>query len=181
MFPRVAGARHDAEGGALFVPRDRQGVGRHDNPEHYGALYLTRSPVSAVAERIQGFRGQSITDADLRRKGTDHLALVAFDEGTLDALVDLDDPHELAARTLRPSRVATRERVTTQAIALGLFAEGHTGFTWWSALEASWTNVTLFAERVGGRPTFAGDPEPLTIAHPALRAAAEALGVRLGR
>ena len=169
------------EGGPLFVPRDRQGIGRHDNPEHYGAIYLTRSPISAVAERIQGFRGQSITNEDLRRKGTDHLALVALDERALGELPDLDDPAELVARALRPSQVATRARATTRPIALGLFLDGHAGFTWWSALEASWTNVTLFAERVLDRMTMASEPEPLTVAHPAVRAAAEALGVRIGR
>ena len=169
------------EGGALYVPRERQGIGRHDNPEHYGALYLTRSPISAVAERIQGFRGHSITDDDLRRRGTDHLALVAFDDGALGPLVDLDDPHELVARALRPSQVATRERATTRAIALDLFTQGHVGLTWWSALEASWTNATLFAERALDRLAVASDPEPLTISHPVLRSAAEAMGVRLGR
>jgi len=39
-------------GGALYVPRDHQGAGRHDNPDLYGALYLSESPVGAIAELL---------------------------------------------------------------------------------------------------------------------------------
>jgi hypothetical protein len=58
VFPFMPSSTATDIGGALFVPRHRQGEGRHDNPEHYGALYATRIPESAVAEQLQGFRGQ---------------------------------------------------------------------------------------------------------------------------
>lgn len=178
-FPWLPAAAPSDPGGALHVPRERQGVGRHDSPDRYGALYVSRSAVSAVAERIQAFRGQTVGDPDLGTRDGAILALAAFDDDALGALVDLDDPVELVARGLRPSRVATRDREATRTIARSLFDEGHAGFAWWSTLEASWSNVTLFAERAHGLVTLAGEPEMLSVRHPVLRSAAETTGVRL--
>ena len=163
----------------LDVPRERQGANRHDNPDLYAALYLARQPESAIAESIQGFRGRILVDADLERAGGRRLALAALDDSTLPPLIDLDDPSVLVEHAWRPSQVATRHRATTQAIARRLFEDGATGCSWWSTLEAAWTNVTLFGERAG-RLRLAGPPEPLTLAHPVLAVAAERLGVRLG-
>lgn len=162
------------------MPRERQGAGRHDNPDHYGALYVSRSAESAVAERIQAFRGQMLTDADLGFVGGARLALATFDDADLRGLVDLDDPAELVAREIRPSMVATHDRGVTRAIALRIHAEEAAGFGWWSSLEASWPNVTLFAERAVPRLVLVGEPEVLSARHPVLAAAARALGVRLG-
>lgn len=179
VFPLLEGAVPGEPGGPLYVPRERQGAGRHDRPDLYGALYASRTDVAAVAERIQAFRGQTLTDADLRRVDGVADALVGLDDGDLGDLLDLDDANELARRDLRPSRVATRERAITRGIAEVVFEEGWRGFEWWSTLESSWTHVTLFAERAVGGLAVAGEPEDLTSVHPALRAAAEALGVRL--
>jgi glycosyltransferase involved in cell wall biosynthesis len=112
---------------------------------------VSRTPVGAIAERIQAFRGQELTATDFVRVDGTHDALAALDDDRLEGLVDLDDPSELLRRRLRPSGVATRDRAVTQRIALTLFDEGHSGFSWWSTLEASWTNVTLFAERATSR------------------------------
>jgi hypothetical protein len=76
--------------------------------------------------------------------------------------------------------VATHDREATQPIALALYEEGIDGFEWWSTIEASWINVTLFEDRVVERLSLAGDPEPLRLDHPAVREAAEAVGVLLG-
>ncbi|MBI4729875.1 MAG: RES family NAD+ phosphorylase [Acidobacteria bacterium] len=181
VFPFRRGAAPTDEGGALHVPRTRQGSGRHDNPDLYGALYVARAPVSAVAERIQAFRGQPLADADLRRADGTHLALASIDDAGLGLIVDLDDPQVLLERSLRPSGVATLDRGVTQTMARALFAEGVAGFEWWSVLEASWGNLTLFAERSVGVLGLPAGPEPLTLGHPALRAAAQALGIRLAR
>src|SRR5262245_10526952 len=108
VFPMLSGAATLEPGGPLFVPRERQGAGRHDHPDAYGALYVSRLALSAVAERIQAFRGQALADADLRLVDGSRYALATFDEDGLDGLVDLDDPPELSRRTLRPSMVATR-------------------------------------------------------------------------
>ncbi len=181
VFPHLPGREPQDEGGPLFVPRERQGTGRHDNPDQYGALYVSRLPESAVAERIQPFRGQNLTDGDLARRDGARYALVALNDAGLTDVVDLDDPAELMRRDLRPSRVATRKRDATQGLARSMYDEGIPGFSWWSTLEAAWTNVTLFAERALPALIVDGEPEPLTIEHPAVRAAADLLGIRLGR
>lgn len=179
VFPFLPGAEPSLEGGALYVARERQGPSRHDNPDSYGALYAARLPQSAIAEHIQRFRGQTLTDGDLERADGRRYALAAIEDGALEGLVDLDDPHELATRDLRPSAVATRRRATTRPIALSLFRQGFVGFQWWSTLEASWANVTLFAERAAPRLTLEAAPVPLSVELPELREAAELIGVSL--
>ncbi|MGH7857000.1 MAG: RES domain-containing protein [Candidatus Binatia bacterium] len=178
-FPLVVGAGATEPGGALYVAREAQGSGRHDNPERYGALYVSASAESAVAERIQAFRGQALTAAALRRPEGGRYALAAIDDSELPPIIDLDDPRELVRRKLRPSEVATRRRSVTQAIALRVFQERRTnaGLSWWSALEASWTNVTLFEERAARRLRVMEPVEILSLDHPALRAAGEVLGI----
>ena len=176
-FPGTPGAGPTDEGGALFVPRLDQGRGRHDNPDAYGALYLSRAPESPVAEVLRDYVARGIPPRPLLREGSP-IRLAAVDEGDLD-LIDLDDPRSLAARDLRPSGVATHVRKTTQPLARWLYEEGVAGFEWWSTIEASWINVTLFAERAADGLTVVGDPEALTLDHPAVREAADAVGVLL--
>jgi hypothetical protein len=178
-FARSADATEHEPGGPLFVPRWNQGAGRHDNPYEYGTLYASRSPESAVAEYLHYFRGQSVSDADLRFADGRALHLAAIDDGEIPALPDLDDPQELVAQKLRPSAVATRDRSVTQAIALELFGTGAEGFSWWSTIEAAWINVTLFAERAIERLSLAGEPEALRTSHPAVVQAAGELGIPL--
>jgi hypothetical protein len=177
-FPFLPGAGRSEPGGPLHVPRIDQGEGRHDNPDVYGALYMSRNPASPVAELLKDAPRGVLEPALLVHEGSPY-ALAAFDERGLDDLVDLDDPAVLASRDLRPSGVATRNRRATQRLALRIHQEGTAGFEWWSTIEASWINVTLFAERVVGRLDVVGDPEPLTVDHPAVREAAEAVGVLL--
>lgn len=178
MLFRVFGWPTDATPEPLRVPRARQGRGRHDDPERYTALYLAREPVGAIAEAIQAFRGQELPAAALTRSDGTRRALAAIDDSALPALVDLDDPVVLSARRLRPSAVATGERRTTQRIAGEAFDDEAIGLSWWSTLEASWTNVTLFAERLGELPPLV-EVIPLSLDHPALVEAADRLGVRL--
>jgi len=180
VFPSLPGTAAAEAGGPLYAPRHRQGSGRHDNPEHYGALYASRSPESAVAERLQNFRGQVIVDRDLRFPDGRQYALTTVDDGGLGPLTDLDDPAELVRRNLRPSTVATHRRAPTRRTALRIFEEGGPGFGWWSTLEASWANVTLFAERATPLLRVESEPEPLSVNHPAVWVAADALGIRLG-
>lgn len=167
--------------GPLFVPRQHQGAGRHDAPDLYGAWYFATDPVAAIAERIQPFRGQSVSDRDFSRMGHLTLALVTLQLAASARLVDLDDPTVLAARRLRPSLVATRRRTTTQQIARDIFAGGADGFSWWSTLAAEWTNVTLFHERAVRRVTVVHPPRPLSTEMSELRQAADDLGVRIGK
>jgi len=77
------------------------------------------------------------------------LATIELDDAA--TVVDLDDPATLTAEHLRPSTVATRHRKTTQGYAASLF-ESHPGavaLRWWSALEASWTHLSIFDQAAG--------------------------------
>jgi RES domain len=178
MLFRVFGWLPDTVPEPLQVPRDRQGGGRHDDPDRYTAVYLAREAVGAVAEAIQAFRGQELTAAALVRPDGARRSLATLDDSDLPPVVDLDDPAILVARDLRPSRVATGTRTITQGIARAIFDGDAAGLSWWSTLESSWTNVTLFRERLPGLPPVL-DATPLTLDHPALVEAAERLGVRL--
>ena len=178
MLFRVFGWAPDTTPEPLHVPRDGQGAGRHDAPDRYTAWYLAREPVSAIAEAIQAFRGQELNEAALVRPDGLRRSLATLDDGAVPALIDLDDPAVLVRRRLRPSTVATGVRRSTQRLAVAAFDDGAVGLSWWSSLEASWTNVTLFAERlIDSLPIV--EVVPLNLEQPALVEAAERLGVRL--
>ncbi len=178
VFPAVRGARPREAGGPLYVARHLQGSSRHDDPARYGALYTSRSPESAVAEALQAFRGRDIEPRHLLRTGRP-LSLAEIDESRLGALPDLDDPEELVRRSLRPSAVATHDRSLTQPESAAIFDDGHPGFAWWSTIEASWGNVTLFVERASRGLRITGTPAPLTVTHPTLVAVADRMGFTL--
>jgi RES domain len=167
------------EGGPLFVARSRQGAGRHDAPVVYGAWYCSRTAVSAIAEAIQYLRGHVLTDADFLRAGGTTKALVGLRLDPALALVDLDDPSQLTARQLRPSRVATMRRSVTQRMAASIFEEGAGGLLWWSTLEAEWANVTLFHERAVARTTVLQPPRKLTTRLAEVQEAAAHLGIQV--
>jgi hypothetical protein len=170
-----------ADGGPLFVPRKVQGKGRHDNPAEYGAWYFSRATMSPVAELLQIFRNGSVADNDFTRANGRAIALVAVEFEDDAGVVDLDAPAELSARGLRPSAVATPRRAATQEMAASIFREGAAGLSWWSTLNADWTNVTLFHERALPKIRIAQPPRFLTTRDADVRAAATALGVALGR
>jgi RES domain len=175
VLPLDPDAKPREPGGALWFPRPFQGAGRHDNPELYGCLYVCEEPVAAVAEALAPFRGSGdLTPAMLERGRP--LALAPVDVPDEAALVDLDEPRVLRAERLRPSVVATRHRTVTQEYAARLFNrhEGAAGLRWWSTLESSWINVTLFdrAKRLRAAPA-----ERLTADHPAVLEAADLLGL----
>ena len=163
--------------GPLWFPRIYQGEGRHDNPDRYGCLYLSLSPLSTVVEQLARFRGQRLLPSLLRRRGLP-LAVADLELGDQAELVDLDDPAVLRREKLRPSRVATRDRGVTQAQA-GLFPDRHpraAGLRWWATYEAMWINVTLFdraAAQLGVRSVRA-----LTIEDPIVIEAADVFGLR---
>jgi hypothetical protein len=133
-------------GGALWFPREQQDYGRHDNPDLYGCLYVAEDAVSAVAESLAPFRGTGRLTASMLTHLGRPLALAELALPDDAVVVDLDDPVVLAAEELRPSRVATRVRGITQRLAADL-DRAHpdaVALRWWSTLEASWINLTLF-------------------------------------
>jgi RES domain len=163
-----------ASGGGLWIPREFQGDGRHDNPDRYGCLYLSSDAGAAIVEQLARFRGNVLVPGMLRRRGLP-LALATLELEERARLVDLDDPRVLAARDLRPSQVATRQRTLTQPQALAIHESGADGIRWWSTFESLWGNVTLF-DRAAKRLRLA-DVSALSVGDAALRDTLELLGI----
>lgn len=163
-------------GGALWFPRELQGAGRHDNPDRYGCLYVGESPVSVVAEGLAPFRGTgALTSGMLVRAGASlALAQLELHDGLL---MDLDDASVLIDAGLRPSEVATSMRAVTQSYALRLFDGylGLLGLRWWSTIEASLINVTLFDRAQPELEVI--DVVRLTLADSMVREAVDLLGL----
>ncbi|MDJ0459326.1 hypothetical protein PUN71_019150 [Arthrobacter sp. NQ7] len=86
------------------------------------------------------------------------------------AVLDLDDPEVLQEWALRASSVVSRDRASTQQWARSMYDTGdYAGVSWWSFYEPRWASFGLWD--VSGL-TVAGEPEPLTLAHDAVRDAA---------
>lgn len=138
----------DEAGGTLWFPREQQGAGRHDNPELYGCLYVAEDPISAVAELLAPFRGTGALIPSMLVRAGLPLALVGLDLGEGGTVIDLDDPVVLQGEGLRPSQVATRRRSMTQIQAAEIHAAhaDAVAMRWWSTLESSWINWTLFEQ-----------------------------------
>lgn len=164
-------------GGPLWFPRLQQGGGRHDNPDLYGCLYVAEEAVSAVAELLAPFRGTGkLLPSMLVRYGRP-LALAALELAEGAMVVDLDEPATLLATGLRPSQVATRKRTLTQRQAADVY-ESHPkalAIRWWSTLESSWINWTLFDRAEDALEATKVDE--LTVEHPVVHEAAELLGL----
>ncbi len=177
VLPWRAPAPPREPGGALWFPRELQGLGRHDNPSRYGCLYASEVAVAAIAEALAPFRGTGVLAPGMFLRGELPLALARLQLGDGAGTVDLDDPRVLTGHGLRPSRVATRTRAVTQAYAERVFDEVPLaiGLRWWSTLEASLINLTLF-DRAAPHLTCA-EVEPLALDHSAVLEAAELLGL----
>jgi hypothetical protein len=178
VFPLDAGARPSEVAGALWWPRSLQGSARHDNPDRYACMYVSEVEVSTIAEALAPFRSTGPLTSDLLVRGGLPLAVASLRLGDDAQLVDLDDPETLVRERLRPSRVATRRRGVTQADAAELF-DRHpeaAGLRWWSTLESSWLNVTLF-DRVSAAGFELTDTRVLSTTDDAVREAASLLGL----
>lgn len=161
----------------LWFPRRLQGDGRHDNPELYGCLYVALQPVGAIAETLAPFRGSGgLLPGMLTRAGRPLvLGKLVLADGA--GVVDLDDPEVLAREDLRPSQVATRLRSTTQRQAAGLYRSHPdvVALRWWSTIESTLLNLTIFDR---GAPMLElEDGWPLSLADEEVVAAAELLGL----
>lgn len=163
VIPYLEDAAAEGPGGPLHVP-SIQGAGRVDNPEHYRVLYLSDAPDGAVGEAFGSY--DRWTDDRLRGHpslpgSVTALATYRFDGEPL----DLDDPAVLVERSLRPSRVVTRHRATTQRWALDVWQERRwPGVRWWSFWWPGWGSIGLWALD----DLTEVDVTPLTPDHPAL-------------
>ena len=176
VLPWDPSAKPRDRGGPLYIPRVFQGQGRHDNPARYGCLYTSLDAKAAVAEILVQFRGEPLVEGLLDIGGI-RLAAVSLHLADDMELIDLDEPRVLRQERLRPSMVATHERPATQSYAERLYDDHPeaAGVRWWSTIESSWTNVTIFDRAL--RRIRAGNPEPLELEHPAVVGAAEYLGL----
>jgi hypothetical protein len=179
LLPLAPDVAPSSPGGALWFPRELQGTGRHDNPDRYGCLYLSESPMSAVAEALAQFRGAGVLTQGMLIRANLPLALVQVDCAGDKRLLDLDDPEVLTSTRLRPSQVATRARAVTQAYAARIFDTdpAAVGLRWWSTLEASLTNFTLYDRAAPALRLV--DSETLTLEHVATQEAAGLLGLAI--
>jgi hypothetical protein len=151
VLPWDPSAPFGEPGHALWIPREYQGSGRHDAPDRYGCLYLAEVAVSAVAEMLAPFRGTGDLHPDVLVRSGRQLAVAELELTDDATLIDFDEPMVLVKESLRPSIVATNQRSVTQAYAVAQF-ERHSkaaGLRWWSTLEASWIQVTLFDRAIG--------------------------------
>jgi hypothetical protein len=177
VLPWDPSARAGEPGGALWFPRPFQGTARHDDPARYGCLYVAEDPVSAVAEALAPFRGTGDLDPAMLTRMGRALALAEIELDNAAELLDLDDPAVLVQEALRPSQVATTDRNRTRRDAARLH-HAHpqaAGLRWWSTLEASWINVTVF-DRAAGRLRLR-EVRYLTQADDVVAAAAHFLGL----
>lgn len=124
-----------------YVPRS-QGRYRIDSASAYDVLYLSDEPAAAIAEAFGAYQEWGEWMFEHPRGFTRRL--VTFGHPG-DTILDLDDPAELVSRGLRPSRVVTRDRDTTQAWALSIHNEaGWSGVSWWSYYSPEWTSLGLW-------------------------------------
>lgn len=151
-----------------FVPRST-GHHRIDNLDLYDTLYLSRDAPGAVAERFGTFPawGDWLTD----HPGGHRVRLTTFDLDADRPMLDLDHAAALVARSLKPSRVVTRNRTTTQAWAAEAFAERTwSGVAWWSYYDPDWSSCGLWCPP--GEATIEGltvsAVEDLHADHPAI-------------
>jgi RES domain len=161
----------------LWFPRQLQGAGRHDNPDLYGCMYAAAEPVGAIAETLAPFRGSGRLEPSMLRRAGRQLYLGRLGLADAAGVLDLDDPEVLAREGLRPSRVATRRRSTTQRQAARLH-ESHpevVALRWWSTIESMLVNLTIFDR---GAPLVAlQERRQLSPQDPDVSAAAELLGL----
>lgn len=160
----------------LWFPQQYQGRGRHDNPDVYGVLYATVSAAAALVETLAQFRGQRLLPSMLRQRGLP-LALAQIELTDTAQILDLDDPRTLVRERVRPSQVATRNRLVTQPQALRLYRrhDDVAALSWWSTHEASRPNLTIF-DRAARALRLAGVQE-VSLELPEVAQAAELLGM----
>lgn len=176
VFSYLPGSSVKEPGGALYIPP--QGRGRVDNPNHYQVYYGTRQAEAAVAEVLGAREPGAIGSRSLRGSPLlmgSVLALATIQLPPNLGLCELDDPKQLVARKLRPSRIITRDYRVSQQWALAIFQEKEAaawgGVSWWSFYEGSWTSVAVWNPSI----LQLGGVEVLTLKHPAVVKAARVL------
>jgi hypothetical protein len=145
VFPYLNEAPAGRPGHPLYV-NPAQGRGRWDNPSLYRCRYLATTPEAAIGETFGNlFKWSPAMLAVPALPGSQRrLGIYRLDE-EINPLVDLDDPHVLAERSIRPTHVVIRNRPRTQEIAGRIYQEGRwSGIQWWSYHRPQWTLVVMW-------------------------------------
>lgn len=170
------------------APGFRQNYGRFDQHGSPSVLYLAESPAHALTEVLRGLKHHPLDPAERHRITPDDLSTpwgpraivsVRLPGPVADAVPDFGSGEVLARYGVRADELCSRDRRVTQAAARRIYEhpDAVPGFFWWSALHGDWHVVLLFLDRVGLDELEFGDPEALTIGHPAVAEAAEVLGL----
>jgi hypothetical protein len=165
----------------LYVPIDRQGGGRFDNPHRYAALYAATSAQAAVGEALAN-SAVWIAAEVAREKDGHPRCLVTFDVAEGEVFRDLDDPHVLVELGLRASDVVRRNRDHTQEIGLAIWLDrprtASRGLRWRSYWRPEWEVVVVWSDGLH-HPWFPFAEvvavEGLALDHPAVVLAADVL------
>jgi hypothetical protein len=100
-------------------------------------------------------------------------------EGAENVIADLADGAILAALEIRADHLASMDRRRTRAISRIVHDAGYAGLRWWSALHGDWHTTVIYLDRIALEKIEFGTPEPLTVSHPAVMAAAASLGLEV--
>jgi RES domain len=172
VFPYSRAATSPEEPGhPLYEPKPQE-YGRIDHPDYY-VWYLAREPDAAVGEVFGNF--SEWHESIFRSRGRP-MALATYTLPDDLRLLDLDEPHELASRDLRPTRIISRNRPVSQEWGHRIWSEQspHKGrqwqaVQWWSYYQPTWRVVASWE-----RPEFQHS-DLLNLDHFAVKAAATAL------
>lgn len=179
------------EGGPFSVrsvaPPHLQNYGRFHLHGRPSVLYLAQSPAHAVAEVLRGLkRGPAdplrhrLTDADLVGAGHPRaLVPVRLPRVLADRVPDFACGETLERFGVRADELCSRDRRVTQAAARRIHRHPGPvpGFFWWSAFHGDWHALLPYLDRAGLDRLEWGTPEILRMEHPAVREAAEVLGL----
>lgn len=134
-------------GSPLYIPRERQGNGRHDIPDNDGVFYGSLNEISAISEALHPYINLKITDKIFHFKNglVQSIARISLVNAKL---IDLTKAKDLLKLNISPQDVATLDRRTTRKISYNIYNLGVDGFKWYSALETQWTNLTLYESRI---------------------------------
>lgn len=180
VFHYDAAAKPGQSGSAEYLHKP-QGKSRWDNPHLYDAWYLARSPECAIGET---FGNLATWSADMFNTGTPGVrrTLATFEAPDDLAIFDFDDAANLQRLGMRPSTVVIRNAPVTQAHAAALFQERNPDGTrrwaalqWWSFHAPVWHNLMLWSTPTEPAPLALVDVTHLTLATPAVAAAAKTL------
>jgi hypothetical protein len=183
--------REAPEGGPFSVrsvaPPHMQNYGRFDLNGRPSVLYLAQTPAHAVAEVLRGLKRNPadplrhrLSPGDLTGAGHPRaLVPVRLPAPLADRVPDFGCGETLERFGVRADELSSRERRVTQAAARRIHQHGDRvpGFCWWSAFHGDWHVLLLFLDRAGLDALEWGTPEILTVDHPAVREAAEVLGL----